>query len=427
METFIELHINGEWLRAAEIVHVGEYRATFEYLPEYVFGETQAPVSIAIPPTMDRTGFAEDGDAPACPAFMFDLVPQGLGRKYLLQQLRMADTNASDLPLAMHGAFNPIGNIRLTSAVDYFNQWREKNPDDTAHGFTIDEIVNRSDEFVEHIWLHAMLAAGTTGVQGAAPKFLLTQNTEGMWFADAALPDNQSVKHWIVKRPRGRHPDDITILYNEAAYHAVAGKCGLRATGNCFVRGNMLFFERFDRAVENGAVTRLHQESILSAAGVPGFPAGVSNFTFADAISRHATFKAKELAEFIGRDILNRAMKNTDNHGRNTSIQILQDGTVQLTPIYDFSPMFMDPEMIPRSCRWSIDGREIHDLNEILYAINAADDVKQAILQVLSPFAENLQKLAGVMDECGVEKKIIKACEASIEAQVKFLEGVTHG
>lgn len=427
MKTFIELHINGKWLRAAEIVHVGEYRATFEYLPEYVFGEAHAPVTIAIPPTMDRMGISEDGATPACPAFMFDLVPQGLGRKYLLQQLRMADTNDSDLPLAMHGAFNPIGNIRLSSAVDYFNQWREKNPDDTAQGFTIDEIVNRSDEFVEHIWLHAMLAAGTTGVQGAAPKFLLTEDAKGMWFADAALPDSQAKKHWIVKRPRGRHPDDITILNNEASYHAVAGKCGLRAAGDCFVRGNMLFFERFDRVAEKGTVTRLHQESILSAAAVPGFPAGVSNFTFADAICRHATFKAKELAEFIGRDILNRAMKNTDNHGRNTSLQILQDGTVQLTPIYDFAPMFMDPEMIPRSCRWSIDGREIHDLNVILNAIDADDDVKHATLQLLSPLAENLRKLALIMDECGVDKKIIEACETSIEVQTKLLERVTHG
>ncbi|WP_375338497.1 hypothetical protein [Variovorax paradoxus] len=38
-------------------------------------------------------------------------------------------------------------------------------------------------------------------------------------------------------------------------------------------------------------------------------------------------------------------MRNTDNHARNTAVQRLPDGALQLTPIFDFAPMFLDPEI----------------------------------------------------------------------------------
>jgi serine/threonine-protein kinase HipA len=422
METTIEIFISGEWVKAAELRHFGGHRATFEYLPEYVFGYQAVPVSLAMPVTMTRHGVGEEG-APVCPAFVFDLVPQGLGRKYLLEQLKLPNSDDADIPLAMHGAFNPIGNLRLTAAVEYFDRWREHSAKDVERGFTLEEIVERSDEFVEHIWLHAMLAAGTTGVQGAAPKFLLSRNEEGLWFADAALPDQDAVSHWIVKRPRGRTREDMQVLRNEASYHAVAKAFGLRAEGECFVEGGMLFFERFDRRRKDGQVLRLHQESVVSAAGIAGFPQRVSNFDYAHAILRHVTDPATELAEFIVRDCLNIAMKNTDNHGRNTALQVLEDGTVQLTPIYDFAPMYLDPEMIPRSGRWRIDNREVTALAEILDHLAINDELRQAVREKIAPYAERMGQLPTIMHNCGVDDEIIDACEASIERQARMLEG----
>src|SRR3546814_3126647 len=70
-------------------------------------------------------------------------------------------------------------------------------------------MVERADVFVEQLAIHSMLAAGTPGVQGVAPKFLLTQDEEGRWFPDTALPDARARRHWIVKLPRGRHGTDF--------------------------------------------------------------------------------------------------------------------------------------------------------------------------------------------------------------------------
>ena len=54
---------------------------------------------------------------------------------------------------------------------------------------TIDDVAVRSAEFKEMMSAHGMLGTGTTGVQGAAPKYLLTWDRAGLLHGDAILPD----------------------------------------------------------------------------------------------------------------------------------------------------------------------------------------------------------------------------------------------
>lgn len=424
MESIIEIHKDGTWVPAAEIRHMEGHHAIFDYLPIYQFGNDPTPVSLALPVFGERIGIG-DGGVPIAPAFIFDLVPQGLGRKYLLQKFGKADNADIDIPLAQIGAFNPIGNLRLDTAVRYFDRWREQHADTEVDGFTQEQIVDRHEPFVNHIWLHAMLTAGTTGVQGAAPKFLLTQNNDGLWFADSALDDALAAKHWLIKLPRGKTQADLDVIRIEAIYFAIARDCGLRTHGECYAKNNMLFVERFDRKVDpvNGNVIRIHQESLLSVAGIPGFPGGISLFTLANAIARHATHPAIELTEFIKRELTNRAMGNTDNHGRNTAIQRLPDGTVQLTPLYDFAPMFMDPEVVPRSCRWVINGREIYQVEEIVEHIETTDDVRQKVLDGVKGFYDVLNELPAVMKRHRLDESIIDRLHYNIDAAKKTIKG----
>ena len=52
------------------------------------------------------------------------------------------------------------------------------------------------------------------------------------------------------------------------------------------------------------------------------------------------------------RDVLNVALGNRDNHLRNTALQRFEDGTIRLTPLFDFAPMMLHPDGIARSSRW---------------------------------------------------------------------------
>ncbi|MDX8399339.1 MAG: HipA domain-containing protein, partial [Gallionellaceae bacterium] len=398
MKSIIEIHVDGVWHEAALIESGGRDRCTFEYLPEYVFGDICLPVSLTLPVSMD-TRQAMGG----CPPFLLDMVPQGNGRRYLTQRLELADSDDLIMPLIQHGAFNPVGRLRLDSAVAFAASVRE---DDVSlqRGFTLDEIVGRKDDFIENLSRHGMLGAGTTGLQGASAKFMLVKNNEGLWFIDSFAKESDIASHWLMKLPRGRHETDQAILKNEAAYINVARVCGLRSHGETFHRDGMLFVPRFDRAITNGAVLRLHQESLASLAGHRSFGIRPNHFDLVNAFLPVVSNPVNELIEYVKRDLLNLAMRNTDNHARNTAVQQLGDGTVQLTPVFDIAPMFMDREMIVRASRWlDKHGQVINNFTDVIEALPLANDDKTAVMSAIKSFSKVLEGLPLTMEECGVD------------------------
>jgi serine/threonine-protein kinase HipA len=422
MDSTIELFAAGQWHRAAT-VSVTPHAVRFEYLPEYVFGEGAWPVALSLPVGME-THTAGLGGAMTPLAFLWDLVPQGRGRQYLAGLLGLSDQDpAQDLPLAQHGAFAPIGRLRLDTAAQFYGAHTSGAP---AAGFTTKDMTARTDAFLEQLALHNMLAAGTPGVQGVAPKFLLTQDAEERWYPDVALPDAKARQHWIVKLPRGREAVDLRILRHEAIYLQAATACGLRAIDAPIYREGMLFLRRFDRQVAEGGVVRLHQETLAALAGLPGFGRSASLFTLTERLAAVATNPAEAVGEFLCRDALNRALRNPDNHLRNTSVQQLPDGTVQLTPLYDLGPMYLDRELIARTCTWLGPQRQmIDDWNDVLELLELDEEVKAAVAGKLREFGDmHLPKLADQLQALDADAGIIEACRPAIEQQIHKLQEV---
>ena len=80
------------------------------------------------------------------PAFLMDLLPQGYGRKGLLNQLGFS-INAeeqADWPLLKSGAGNPIGNLRIKEAYDWL---QDHSPAVKPRGFSLSEIIERKIRF----------------------------------------------------------------------------------------------------------------------------------------------------------------------------------------------------------------------------------------------------------------------------------------
>jgi serine/threonine-protein kinase HipA len=429
--TTIEVHANGRWQAAATIQALGADRCRFEYLPEYVFSEENPqPVALGLPVGIEADRFVEGltGREPdrRPPAFVYDLVPQGRGRRYLLDRLGLADAENMLLPLVMNGAFNPIGCLRFESAMEFFREEAARGADPGAQrGFSMEEVLNHSEEFLEHLSLHAMLAAGTTGVQGVAPKFLLTTDEAGRWFADMALPDERATTHWLLKLPRGRSEADRTVLRNEAGYLRLAAACGLRMSSTPQLQGEVLFVRRFDRVVVDGQVQRLHQESLASICDLRGFGLPKSQHFLLSGLRSVVSDPFTETVEFIRRDVLNLAMRNTDNHARNTAVQRLVDGTVRLTPLFDFAPMFLDPEVVARGCHWRDDaGKLQRNWSEVIETLQVSDQERERIAHALHAFAPTVAALADTARECGVEQPVIEACRGSIDAQALQLDAL---
>ncbi len=420
MDCTLQIFLDDRWVDCAQIELNGGL-CLWNYPVMYAVEHTHTALSLAEPVDTDiRT-------ARTLPAFLYDLVPQGAGRRFLLGELQQPDGPDADFPLIRAGAFNPVGRIRVAEAVDYFEQHVARHPAARGlPGLTIADVLARSAEFKETMFLHGMLGTGTTGVQGAAPKYLLTRDRAGLLHGDALLPDADATQHLIAKLPRGNSPADHKVLRNEAAYMRVAAALGIRTHADLpTLYGDVLLIPRFDRIVHDGKVVRLHQESMASILGLPGFDLRPSLFDIVAGIRKVVTDPTAETLEFIKRDVLNLALRNTDNHARNTAVQLV-DGQVRLTPLFDFAPMYLDPELIPRALRWYRPDTkvELTDWADVLAALPVPDHERRMLAQALSRFVVQIERLPDIMEVQGVDHDIIEFLTQSIDTQVRQLKAL---
>ncbi len=252
-----------------------------------------------------------------------------------------------DWHLLIKGAGTPPGNLRIAEAVP------SPPPDRFRLGFPRRDIIEQREQFLDYAEERGAYVAGASSVQGEAPKYLLAEDHAGLFHAEGALPDEKARKFWLVKFPRGRRTDERNqqVLRNEAAYLEVARKFGIRTGEPLVYEEGVLFVPRFDRRVSDGRVERLGMNSLYAVANIPGFGAAVHHDMYCRALAQVATDPARELREYILRDILNLALRNTDNHGRNAAV-LRAGAQVGLSPLFDFAPMFLDPEGIGRVSRW---------------------------------------------------------------------------
>src|SRR5450830_371916 len=356
-ECTLQVFIDGAWRDAAALTLMGDQlrgvkAQTFlsyerRYALEHFYREDAAALSVMYKVDLSLINI------PNWPPFLIDLLPQGYGRKELLNQLRR-DENAgpgADWDLLCAGAGNPIGNIRVKEA----HAWVSERTRGQGHGFTMEEVVERAGDFNEYLAQHGLFLAGSSGVQGEWPKILLTQATDDLLYLDHTLPDELAEKHYIVKFGRGENQALANILTCEAPYMQLARKLGLRVHDNLLMRERALFIPRFDREVVDGRVKRHGQESVASVCGLSQFGEVPSHNAFLLKLKGIASDMPKETIEYVKRDIANVVLGNTDNHARNTAIQRRDDGHIGLTPLFDFAPMFMHPDGIARRMRWECD------------------------------------------------------------------------
>jgi serine/threonine-protein kinase HipA len=420
----IEIWTNMQWKECCTVEidqpSTGGFGSSMlDYEHNYVFEQSPACVSIPLPPQLNFYSF------PTWPAFLFDLIPQGKGRHYLLGELELKDGPSADWPLLCAGAFNPIGRLRIKEAVQFYaaHTSRQKNTN-VQLGFSLEDILNRHEDFIEQLYVHSMLSAGTSGVQGVAPKFLLTLGKDNLWYADGAISDELAQQHFIVKLPRGTDTTDFKILKNEAAYMRTAKAIGLFVNEASTLHHDMLFIPRFDRSVRKRGVERFHQESGASLVGQIGYDQRPTQNELLAALRRYTNDKLASTIEFLKRDVLNLALGNTDNHARNTAVQII-DKRVQLTPLFDFAPMYMDKEGIARVLRWRDKNKvELTDWSSILSSLELSENEHVSIRTALREFANGIEQLPEIMRQQAVDDDVIERRYYSIQTQLTQLRGL---
>ena len=162
-------------------------------------------------------------------------------------------------------------------------------------------------------------------------------------------------------------------------------------------------------------------ESLYSAAGVAEYGARVSHDLLCDAIETCCTDGLNELKEYLKRDVAKVFMGNKDNHGRNTALLRYETGIVKLAPLFDFAPMYLDPEGIARVCRWA-GNSEIAGDPDWAKVIELFPASCNELRITLRQFGDALERLPDIMRDCGVDDDIIIERLQSIELHTRQLK-----
>lgn len=354
----LQIYQEDEWLDCAIVEIVGQQQTgwqaatrtsyLFEYAISYMDLSDGHALAYHLPVNVQNTLQS------TWPAFLMDLLPQGYGRKELLRQLNFSENTQeqADWALLKAGAGNPIGNLRIKEAYEWL---QGQFPVRQNRGFSLNQVVERQEKFIESLASYGLFIAGSSGIQGEWPKLLLTQGHDNLFYLDHTLTDHQVKQHWLVKFSRGSDQNLDKILMHEALYMKIAQYLGLRVHQELGLHGKTLFIPRFDRKVIDGKVERIAQESIASLGGKAGFGVRMTHNQICSLLMQCCTEPKQEIFEYLKRDLANVALGNKDNHTRNTAIQRFNNGIIQLTPLFDFAPMWLHPDGIARTTRWERD------------------------------------------------------------------------
>lgn len=344
------------------------------------------------------------------PPFLLDLMPQGHARRQLAGHLGLPESaRASDLPLLLRSATGGIGNIRIKEAAEAES---ERLRGVARQGVTERDILERSDRFMEVADRFAMLASGSSGLQGEWPKVSMTQAQDGLYYPDSFVSDDEAVRHVIVKLVRSNEPVDRLILEGEALYSRIAEALGLDVHEPSTYADGVLIIPRFDRMKGvDGETLRLGQESLVSAVGVAEFGHVGTHEAYIDVLRQHSADPFTDIAEYLKRDIANLALGNPDNHGRNSALSKDQDGTIRLSPLFDFAPMRLAREGVVRSTRWAMmrdSGRDHSpDWKLIGDALMADPTARDRLAAVLVSFAEHLHHAPAMAKDWGAPPEVL--------------------
>jgi serine/threonine-protein kinase HipA len=343
--------------------HITELEYLSDYAIEFLDRDDAFAVSVNHPVSLF---FDNDGNR-GWLRFIDDIIPSGASRRYWINFLDIGDlpVGQQNFVLLKFGTISPVGNLRIKESVP------EYDADADTKTFTVADVVNRAADFLDYAQERGAAAGGATGAGGEAPKLLLRcRNDDAIWIDTwQNQPQNQD-QYYLVKYPRGARTEiDCNILRAEYYFYHELSALGFSTIPTLNMRLEeginypSLWLPRFDiQRDSNGKSIRLGMESVYSllqkAPGVTldheaTLHALIDKINHSDTVQMqgyHFDIPAFVI-EWVRRDLLNIIFGNSDNHGRNTAF-LKANGSITLSPIYDFAPMKADPEGIPRTMKW---------------------------------------------------------------------------
>ncbi|HDP4846743.1 TPA: type II toxin-antitoxin system HipA family toxin [Pseudomonas aeruginosa] len=404
----VQTFVNGEWQDAAvltvespEQVEVGA--CSIAYDSDYIIANInqiddrcERALSVNLP--LAWSTFRGNG----YPAFVYDIIPSGAARNSLENRFGRSKPDDMEMGLYLLGRYtpSPIGHMRIKESLIHLAPTRNE-------AFERADIVGKTNDFLEYAYETGAALGGATGANGQAPKLVMTEAHDETLYADAMLSDDKAARHWLIKFARNKVTErDKDILRTEFHYYKAIAALGLSTVptdGLALEEAAKpsLWMPRFDRRVVGGMVERVPLESAYSACGITGFSQPMWHEEVISRLAELWTENGQQeevndlVFEYVRRDLLNRILGNSDNHGRNMSI-MREGGKFRLAPIYDLAPMVLDEEGVTRVTKWRTEHMGAPQWSKVCASLAHITD-PYILLQNLKDAAQDFRELPGLL------------------------------
>lgn len=350
------------------------------------------------------------------PGFILDLIPQGDPLKRILSRhgITSADNYfdiLSIIPLAAPG------NIRIGEP------WKTPGSNKGSHpGFLLQDILDHKEEFVSYMERSGAPIGGTSGVGGGSPKFLLREDFQGRYHAEGWLDDSKTRRALLVKFPYTDSQNSHELARLEKQYYDLIQDLPVRSGEPMRIHDDILFITRFDRIPEKGGLTYCGLESFYAAhnVNIPGAP--LLHEDNLKLIAKHCSDPQAEILEYVKRDILNKALSNTDNHGRNSSF-LKSDGNISLSPVYDLTAMrFFKGDFIVELTKWTNEHQQIRARLKWISQTFKLDEDR--LVMELRSFRTLLSELEDRLADVGVSRDWIEKTSDDRRNAIQVLQAL---
>ncbi len=333
----------------------------FAYSPAWLEDPEAPPVSVRLPKQQDPFG-----DRIAKP-FFDGLLPEEWQREAAARALGISSGNPFRLLKTLGG--DTAG--ALTFWPDH-GAGHAEDANNSPEGLSDDELVQLFDRMA-----HRPMLAGEGrrySLAGAQSKLPVVLDGEGRV---ALARPGQATTHIIKPEPTRF----AGLAANEAFCLALTASVGLETAAAEWrsVKGRpYLLVRRYDRVIENGRTTRLHQEDFAQALGVMSAKKYASDggpvFRDCFALVRNAaTDPEREVLKLVDAVLFNLIIGNANAHAKNFSLLRRANGTIVLAPLYDLVATAAWPELSPRMAMKYGRARMLEDMSAGSFERFAAD------------------------------------------------------
>ena len=330
------------WGRTVGAVSVTGRRAaaTFEYAPEFLrSGWDVAPLSMPRERRVFEFPDLAGETFRGLPGLLADSLPDRFGRLLIDTWLRERNRAADDLDAVEMLCY--VGS-RGMGALEYEPALGD---DPSSRAVQVEDLAQLAEAaLVDRRAIQGRIAAGlrggdpwrelfhsATSAGGANPKAIIAWNEATNEVRSGEVTDQPGFGHWLLKFDRGRNEGAIEFAYSRLAANAGIdmAECRLWLAG----RRRHFMTRRFDRL--EGA--KLHVQTLGALAHWDFRLGGTFSYEGALQIARRLGLPMADLEALFRRMAFNVFASNRDDHVKNLSFRMDEEGRWSLAPAYDLT------------------------------------------------------------------------------------------